>query len=61
MARYLMTHSLLSSWLYAMKENPYAPPPAGRSGPPAGGYPPSNYGGGDFTELGDDDDGELPF
>lgn len=23
MARYLMTHSLLSSWLYAMKENPY--------------------------------------
>ncbi len=38
----------------------YAPPPAGRSGPPAGGYPPSNYGGG-FTELGDDDDGELPF
>lgn len=38
----------------------YAPPPAGRPGPPAGGYPPSNYGG-DFTELGDDDDGELPF
>ncbi len=23
MARYLMTHSLLSSWLYLMKENPY--------------------------------------
>lgn len=23
MARYLMTHSLLSSWLYAIKENPY--------------------------------------
>lgn len=23
MARYLMTHSLLSSWLYAMKSNPY--------------------------------------
>lgn len=23
MARYLMTHSLMSSWLYAMKENPY--------------------------------------
>ena len=23
MARYLMTHSLLYSWLYAMKENPY--------------------------------------
>ena len=23
MARYLMTHSLLSSWLYAMKENPF--------------------------------------
>lgn len=23
MARYLMTHSLLSSWLYAMSENPY--------------------------------------
>lgn len=23
MARYLMTHSLLSSWLYAMKESPY--------------------------------------
>lgn len=23
MARYLMTHSLLSSWLYVMKENPY--------------------------------------
>jgi len=23
MARYLMTHSLLSSWLYAMKGNPY--------------------------------------
>lgn len=23
MAWYLMTHSLLSSWLYAMKENPY--------------------------------------
>lgn len=23
MASYLMTHSLLSSWLYAMKENPY--------------------------------------
>lgn len=23
MARYLMTHSLLSSWLYSMKENPY--------------------------------------
>lgn len=23
MPRYLMTHSLLSSWLYAMKENPY--------------------------------------
>ena len=23
MARYLMTHSLLSSWLYTMKENPY--------------------------------------
>ncbi len=23
MARYLITHSLLSSWLYAMKENPY--------------------------------------
>lgn len=23
MARYLMTHSLLSSWLYAMKDNPY--------------------------------------
>lgn len=22
--RYLMTHSLLSSWLYAMKDNPYA-------------------------------------
>lgn len=39
----------------------YAPPQAGRSGPPAGGYPSSNYGGGDFTELGDDDDGELPF
>ena len=38
----------------------YAPPPAGRPGPPAGGYPPSNYGG-DFTELGDGDDGELPF
>lgn len=38
----------------------YAPPPTGRPGPPAGGYPPSNYSG-DFTELGDDDDGELPF
>ena len=24
MSRYLMTHSLLSSWLYAMKEDPYA-------------------------------------
>lgn len=24
MARYLMTHSLLSSWLYAMKEDPFA-------------------------------------
>lgn len=24
MARYLMTHSLLSSWLYAMQDNPYA-------------------------------------
>lgn len=23
MSRYLMTHSLLSSWLYAMKENPF--------------------------------------
>lgn len=23
MARYLMTHSLLSAWLYALKENPY--------------------------------------
>lgn len=23
MARYLMTHSLMSSWLYAIKENPY--------------------------------------
>jgi len=23
MSRYLMTHSLLSSWLYAIKENPY--------------------------------------
>lgn len=23
MARYLMTHSLLASWLYALKENPY--------------------------------------
>ena len=23
MARYLMTHSLLSSWLYAMEDNPY--------------------------------------
>lgn len=23
MARYLMTHSLLSSWLYAMQDNPY--------------------------------------
>lgn len=23
MARYLMTHSLLSSWLYALKENPF--------------------------------------
>ena len=23
MARYLLTHSLLSSWLYAIKENPY--------------------------------------
>ena len=23
MERYLMTHSLLSSWMYAMKENPY--------------------------------------
>ena len=23
MGRYLMTHSLLASWLYAMKENPY--------------------------------------
>lgn len=23
MSRYLMTHSLLSSWLYTMKENPY--------------------------------------
>lgn len=23
MARYLMTHSLLASWLYTMKENPY--------------------------------------
>lgn len=23
MARYLMTHSLLSSWLYTMRENPY--------------------------------------
>ncbi|MCM1439194.1 MAG: RNA chaperone Hfq [Roseburia sp.] len=23
MARYLLTHSLLSSWLYAMKDNPY--------------------------------------
>lgn len=23
MARYLMTHSLLSSWLYCLKENPY--------------------------------------
>ena len=39
----------------------YAPSPAGRSGSPTGGYPPSNYGGGDFAELGDDDDGELPF
>ena len=37
----------------------YAPPPAGQSGPPAGGYPSSNYGN-DFAEL-DDDDGELPF
>lgn len=24
MTRYLLTHSLLSAWLYAMKENPYA-------------------------------------
>lgn len=24
MGRYLMTHSLLSSWLYTMKGNPYA-------------------------------------
>ena len=24
MSRYLMTHSLLASWLYAMKEDPYA-------------------------------------
>ena len=24
MARYLMTHSLLSSWLYAMSDNPYS-------------------------------------
>ena len=24
MGRYLMTHSLLASWLYTMKENPYA-------------------------------------
>ena len=39
----------------------YAPSPAGQAGPPAGGYPPSNYGGGDFTELRDDDDGKLPF
>lgn len=23
MARYLMTHSLMSSWLYAMKETPF--------------------------------------
>ena len=23
MGRYLMTHSLLASWLYTMKENPY--------------------------------------
>lgn len=23
MARFLMTHSLLSAWLYAMKGNPY--------------------------------------
>ena len=23
MVRYLMTHSLMSSWLYAMKENPF--------------------------------------
>ena len=23
MGRYLMTHSLLSSWLYTMKGNPY--------------------------------------
>ena len=39
----------------------YSPPLSRRSGSPAGGYPPSNYSGGDFTELGDDDDGELPF
>ena len=36
-----------------------APPPAARSGPPAGGYPSSDYGS-NFSEL-DDDDGELPF
>lgn len=23
MARYLMTHSLLSSWMYCLRENPY--------------------------------------
>ena len=23
MARFMITHSLLSSWLYSMKENPY--------------------------------------
>ena len=23
MPRYLLTHSLMSSWLYAMKENPF--------------------------------------
>lgn len=34
----------------------YAPQAAGYGGPPPGGYPAS-----DFSELGDDDDGELPF
>lgn len=28
MGRYLMTHSLLASWLYTMKENPYRSYPA---------------------------------
>lgn len=38
----------------------YTPASDGLPGSPAVSYPPSNYGG-DFTELGDDDDGDLPF